>query len=417
MSFTIEDMMLTSEKRYEMKFLAGKNGWANSISWVHLLEDTTIIQNFWGKEVAVTTGLGFPEKEDWMRLARKLNRYHASGLIINVGQYIREIPEELMAYCDENDLPLLTVPWEVRLSDMIKDFSIRVFVQDNTDEQIATALIAAIETPDNQTAYRRELWQYFDVDGSFQVLLLTCEGLDAMDMVERRKLSYRIQVYLEDITHNASFFYYNSDFVLVANAVPEETLYQLIEGAIKRGEKRMPERKLRVGIGSKCKDISRLSVSYRRAKAAVQMAMTQKRQVVKFDDCGLYRLLYMVEDTGVLQEIETECLAALEEYDRKYNAGYVETLQSYLKHNGSIQAVAEELYTHRNTVLYRLGNIRKVLGNELKTPEERLPYQMAFYIRSMNEVLKGPGRYPGAFFERGLSIRHFTIISAAQEQE
>lgn len=386
MSFTIEDMMLTSEKRYEMKFLAGKNGWANSISWVHLLEDTTIIQNFWGKEVAVTTGLGFPEKEDWMRLARKLNRYHASGLIINVGQYIREIPEELMAYCDENDLPLLTVPWEVRLSDMIKDFSIRVFVQDNTDEQIATALIAAIETPDNQTAYRRELWQYFDVDGSFQVLLLTCEGLDAMDMVERRKLSYRIQVYLEDITHNASFFYYNSDFVLVANAVPEEALYQLIEGAIKRGEKRMPERKLRVGIGSKCMDISRLSVSYRRAKAAVQMAMAQKRQVVKFDDCGLYRLLYMVEDTGVLQEIETECLAALEEYDRKYNAGYVETLQSYLKHNGSIQAVAEELYTHRNTVLYRLGNIRKVLGNELKTPEERLPYQMAFYIRSMHGV-------------------------------
>ena len=386
MSFTIEDMMLTSEKRYEMKFLAGKNGWANSISWVHLLEDTTIIQNFWGKEVAVTTGLGFPEKEDWMRLVRKLNRYHASGLIINVGQYIREIPEELIAYCDENDLPLLTVPWEVRLSDMIKDFSIRVFVQDNTDEQIATALIAAIETPDNQTAYRRELWQYFDVDGSFQVLLLTCEGLDAMDMVERRKLSYRIQVYLEDITHNASFFYYNSDFVLVANAVQEEALYQLIEGAIKRGEKRMPERKLRVGIGSKCMDISRLSVSYRRAKAAVQMAMTQKRQVVKFDDGGLYRLLYMVEDTGVLQEIETECLAALEEYDRKYNAGYVETLQSYLKHNGSIQAVAEELYTHRNTVLYRLGNIRKVLGTELKTPEERLPYQMAFYIRSMHGV-------------------------------
>lgn len=389
MSFTIEDMMLTSEKRYEMKFLAGKNGWANSISWVHLLEDTTIIQNFWGKEVAVTTGLGFPEKEDWMRLARKLNRYHASGLIINVGQYIREIPEELMTYCDENDLPLLTVPWEVRLSDMIKDFSIRVFVQDNTDEQIAAALIAAIETPDNQTAYRRELWQYFDVDGSFQVLLLTCEGLDAMDMVERRKLSYRIQVYLEDITHNASFFYYNSDFVLVANAVQEEALYQLIEGAIKRGEKRMPERKLRVGIGSKCMDISRLSVSYRRAKAAVQMAMTQKRQVVKFDDCGLYRLLYMVEDTGVLQEIETECLAALEEYDRKYNAGYVETLQSYLKHNGSIQAVAEELYTHRNTVLYRLGNIRKVLGNELKTPEERLPYQMAFYIRSMHGAQTG----------------------------
>ena len=98
----------------------------------------------------------------------------------------------------------------------------------------------------------------------------------------------------------------------------------------------------------------------------------------------MFRLLYLVEDKAVLKEMETECLAALEEYDRKYHAGYVETLRSYLKHNGSIQAVAEELYTHRNTILYRIGNIRKVLGNELKTPEERLPYQIAFYIRSMH---------------------------------
>ena len=40
-------------------------------------------------------------------------------------------------------------------------------------------MIAAIETPDNQDAYRKDLLQYFDVDGSFQVLLMTCEGLDS----------------------------------------------------------------------------------------------------------------------------------------------------------------------------------------------------------------------------------------------
>ena len=89
----------------------------------------------------------------------------------------------------------------------------------------------------------------------------------------------------------------------------------------------MPELELCVGIGSKCMDISRLSVSYRRAKAAARMAVTHKKQVVKFDDCGLFRLLYMVEDKAVLKEMETQCLAALEEYDRKYHAGYVETLR------------------------------------------------------------------------------------------
>lgn len=71
MGFTIQDMMISSEERYRMKYLAGKNGWSNSISWVHLVEDTTIIRHFWGKELAVTTGLGFPTKEALMELARQ----------------------------------------------------------------------------------------------------------------------------------------------------------------------------------------------------------------------------------------------------------------------------------------------------------------------------------------------------------
>lgn len=82
---------------------------------------------FLGKGACSDNRAWLSGKEDWMHLAQQLNRYHASGLVINVGQYIYEVPEELKAYCDENDLPLLTVPWEVHLSDMIKDFSIHVF--------------------------------------------------------------------------------------------------------------------------------------------------------------------------------------------------------------------------------------------------------------------------------------------------
>ena len=156
MSFTIQDMMLISEERYRMRFLAGKNGWSNSISWVHMLEETTIIENFWGKELAVTTGLGFQTGEKLEVLVEKLVKHHAAGLIINVGFYIHEIPEEILFYCEENDLPLLTVPWEIHLSDMIKDFSIRIFVQGSADEQVTMALIAAIETPDNPERYRMD---------------------------------------------------------------------------------------------------------------------------------------------------------------------------------------------------------------------------------------------------------------------
>ena len=59
MGFTIEDMLILSKDRYKMELVAGQNGWANSISWVLMLEDLATINHFAGKELVVTTGLGF----------------------------------------------------------------------------------------------------------------------------------------------------------------------------------------------------------------------------------------------------------------------------------------------------------------------------------------------------------------------
>lgn len=383
MGFTIQDMMIASEERYRMKYLAGKDGWSNSISWVHLVEDTTIIRHFWGKELAVTTGLGFPTQEAIMELASHLVQRHAAGLIVNTGNYIEELPDSLLAYCEENHLPLLTVPWEIHLSDMMKDFSIRIFVQESTDEEVVNALIAAVEQPDNQDAYRKKLLPHFDVDGTFQVMLIASEGLDSMDTVDRRRLSYRLQMYLEQITHNGSFFYYNSFFVLVVNAIRQELLIELGEGMLNRAHKRMPDRPFYVGIGSLVTDIENLAVSYRRAEAAARMAMRTKTTLLQFDGMGMYRLLYSCTDTGLLAQIQRDTLSVLEEHDRRHNSNYVETLQSYLEFDGSIQAMAQSMFTHRNTIIYRMNNIRKLLGTELATPAERLPYQIAFYIRNM----------------------------------
>ena len=63
MSFTIQDMMLTAETRYEMKFLAGKmDGPIQSAGYIFWrIQRSYRISG--GKELAVTTGLGFPEKK------------------------------------------------------------------------------------------------------------------------------------------------------------------------------------------------------------------------------------------------------------------------------------------------------------------------------------------------------------------
>lgn len=383
MGFTIEDMNLMAKDRYHMEFIAGKRGWSNSISWVLMMEDTAIIRNFAGKELAVTTGLGFDTEEKLLGLARKLVVCHASGLIINTGEYIHELPQSLCDYCDENDLPLMTVPWEVYLSEMIKDLSIRIFLQGTTDEEITRALIHAIEEPDNQENYRKVLLPYLDIDGEFQVVLFTTGGLDEMDTVERKRLGYRLQIYLENITHNGSFFYYDANFVLIMNDVSRKDFDEIVEGMISRTKRRMPEVHISVGAGSKVVDIASLRTAYQRAKAAVNMAQHMNRDMVHFDEMGIYRLLYSVSDKAILKEMSEDLLQPLLTYDTKHNSNYVEVLEKYLEYNGSIQAVAEAMYTHRNTIIYRVANIKKLLGTELDTTEERFQYQMAYYIRNM----------------------------------
>jgi len=383
MGFTIQDMMLISEEQYKMRFIAGRQGWANSISWVHMVEDTVIIQYFWGKELAITTGLGFDTTEKLRKLIEDLIRHHAAGLVINTGRYIYEIPENLTAYCDENDFPLLTIPWEIHMTDVIRDFSMRIFMQGAVDMEISGAMIQAIEQPANQEEYRRKLLPYFDEDGTFQVVLITTDHLDEMDTVERQKLSYRMQVYLENITHNGNFMYYDSNFMLVVNDITGQELYEIITGMVRRTKRRLPDMPFYVGVGSCMTDISNLHVGYARAKAAVQMAQKRKKDLLYFDDMGLYRLLYMVDDNCLLGEMAKEPLKVLLEYDEKHHANYVDTLEVYLKHNGSIQAVSEEMFTHRNTVIYRMNKIKELLGTNLEQTEERLPYQIAYYIRAM----------------------------------
>ncbi len=383
MGFTIEDMLLVSEKRYQMKLVAGSNGWSNSISWLLMLEDTTIIRRFTGKELAVTTGLGFQSEEALLALADQLISHHAAGLIINIGPYVQEIPGSLLTRCSENDFPLLTVPWSVKLVDMIKDLTIRVFLTSSADEQISQAYIHAIEEPEARDRYVKDLLPYYDVDGTYQIALVSTGDLDSMDTVERKRIGYRMQLYLNNLTHNGHFFYYASYFVIIMNAMTKEQVRRIVDDFAAKIQRRMTEDSVVIGVSSQVTDITNLHVAYARAKAAVQMACARKMALQYFDDMGIYRLLFSVQDTALLRELCEKPLAPLLEYDKAHGSEYINTLALYLKYDGSIQKVAAELFVHRNTIQYRMNNIRQLLDCQLETQQERMPYYVACLIYDM----------------------------------
>ena len=48
-----------------------------------------------------------------------------------------------------------------------------------------------------------------------------------------------------------------------------------------------------------------------------------------------------------------------------------------------IRKMAEQMFIHRNTLIYRMNNIRKLLDSPLATAQDRLPYHLACLIHHM----------------------------------
>jgi DNA-binding PucR family transcriptional regulator len=204
-----------------------------------------------------------------------------------------------------------------------------------------------------------------------------------MDTVERKRIAYRMQLYLTNLTHNGHFFYYASYFVIIMNAIGEEESREILGAFSERMRSKMPERRVFIGVSDQVKDIVNLHLAYKRARAAAEMAQKRERRMQYFDGMGLYRMLYLVEDRALLRDLSDKPLAPLIEYDREHSGEYLATLESYLRCGGSIKAMSEEMYVHRNTILYRMANIKKLLGSSLETPEEKLVYTVACMIRRM----------------------------------
>ena len=168
------------------------------------------------------------------------------------------------------------------------------------------------------------------------------------------------------------------------NAITEKQGEEILEPFAKRLKTRMPQRTIRIGISSQVNGISNLHAAYKRALAALRMTYAGEETVMYFDRMGLYRLLYSVEDKALLNELSSEILKPLEEYDAQHNAEYVDTLECYLNNGGSVKAVAEEMFIHRNTILYRMTNIKELLNCSLESSEDRMRFKVACMIRRMN---------------------------------
>jgi DNA-binding PucR family transcriptional regulator len=96
-------------------------------------------------------------------------------------------------------------------------------------------------------------------------------------------------------------------------------------------------------------------------------------EVLEFEQTGAYRLLLpaMSKDPAELERFYTETIAPLAAYDEQYGTELVGTLATFLANDGSMAASAEQLFTHRHTIRYRLERVRELSGLDVASSDGR----------------------------------------------
>jgi purine catabolism regulator len=119
--------------------------------------------------------------------------------------------------------------------------------------------------------------------------------------------------------------------------------------------------------------------SYQEAKQALTMGrrLYGPGRLTRFDDLGVYRLLFAAQDLPELRTFHDEALGPLIEYDRENGAELIRTLEAFFAARCGPKEAAALLGVHRNTVLYRLDRIRELTRLDLDDADVRLRLHLA----------------------------------------
>jgi len=140
MSITVGKLFGNGAVLYQMKLLAGQKGLNNLVEWVHIVEDDDVSKFLHGNEVVFTAGI-LNKNEGWLlEYTKKLYSVGTSAFVVNIGPYTKSIPEDLVKYCNDVNMPLYTIPWETRMVDVTRDICYRIMQKEQVEISIATTI-------------------------------------------------------------------------------------------------------------------------------------------------------------------------------------------------------------------------------------------------------------------------------------
>lgn len=376
----------------KLKLLAGSNGLHKGIRWVYKAESLHLSKWVHGGELLIISKLVTLDADfDLAAILKEAIQLNMSGALLLIGpNYVEKISKTTINICNHNDFPLFAIPWDLPLVDFFEEIGHAIsnsnFHQNNGDD-IIFSIIFENNISTNLLRLQAANAEYL-LDGIQRFFLIHFTLPDSGQTAgTESSISMDIREYTQKNFRETGFpvltsIYSNHIIGILSNENTNHIIpvFQQILSYISTS---YPELACNIGIGLPVSDISQLKQSYEQAAECITFSIKQKQQqqILVYDQLGLYQLFSDIKASEKLESFVQCQIGKLITYDADNNTQLTETLYLYLQNNCNLLHTADVMYTHRNTIKYRLSRIQEILHCNLEDASIRLNLHVALYLQ------------------------------------
>ncbi len=365
MSLTIRHIVENQLLR-GVRIVAGFSGESNVISWVNVMEILDSPDSVQRGELLVTTGYNLQEQELFSNLILTLKNIGVSGIAIQTGYYIDEIPQYILNESDRLGFPVLEVPKNLTFSEILRILIQKINIGKSENE-------ISDEAAKSMFQYMQEtLKQYsqvlYDEDKSRVAHLFYVKPINQYAVSEATALSCmnRIKSYLTDRADNCEYHTAKNGTAAFLIIFENENKYLSMIYDFSIELTFLSEQQginYYVGI-DRIKSFEALYLAFEHVTECTELLQSvhAKRGVCSYDNMTFIKMFGILHQNEHSFVSDNQALQILLNYDRINHTNYVQTLRFYFADNCNVSKAALRLYIHRHTLQKRLEKIYDLCG-------------------------------------------------------
>lgn len=376
--------LLNLEIFKNIKLLAGENGLYKTVTWPYICQSIDFYKWINGGELLFLTGMGMDlDHNKLVNLIYKCREKSISGLVILTNsEFIKDIPPPIINLCDEIDLPLFKMPWNLKIIDVSKSISNYIMEENFKANRERELLKELIFTKDLNMDKIHQLIRVYNIKSSniyfscvFKSSHMSLANYDSLISKIKNKIELSCNTLMIDVLNN--------EIILIVG-VDSENLYSKIKFNLKHiHENFNKDNNLFLIFGDRYKNLLSIKDSYNDAIKAYELYKYNRwnDNCIDYSTLGFYKILFEVNSINKLRDYSEEILKPLIDISEISNLNFLETLKCYLTNDCNLLKTSDELFIHRNTLIYRLSKIKYVLKNNLESAKFKNELLNALMIR------------------------------------